>query len=151
MSDRSDDFFDTTGSWYRYEALRWQRYAREPPLVSGTVLLIAVSTLVLAGFVTADAYALTTTPVKVTVTQVNWFVGNFSVGNQSGFQVAGGHDFALGLICEIFCPTFTGVTVAAPFSLVNDTIAYPWFEYVNLTVRAPGSAFDGPLTITLQV
>ena len=151
MSGRWGDYFDSAGSPYQYEVLRWQRYARQRPLVSGTVILIALASLVLVGFVAADANALYSLPVKVTVTQVNWFVGNYSVGNESGFTVPGGHEFSLGLVCEIFCPTFTGATVGAPFSLVNDTIAYPWFEYVNLTIKAPNSAFDGPLTITMQV
>jgi len=144
-------FSDPADSPYAYEVARWQRYAREPPLVSRNVLLIAVASMFLLGFVAADVGAISSTPVKVTVTQINWLIGNVSVGNASGFTVQGGHTFTLGLVCTIFCPYFSGVSVASPFALVNVTIAYPWFEYVNATIQAPGHAYDGPLNVSLSV
>lgn len=143
--------FDPAYSPYTYEAARWQRYAREPPLVKGNVLCIILASLVLLGFVAADVSALSAMPVKVTISEINWFIGNVSVANGSGFTVLGGHDFALRLVCTIFCPYFAGVQVAGPFTLVNATIAYPWFEYVNATIRAPSYAYDGPLNLTLTV
>lgn len=145
------DVFDPAYSPYTYEVARWQRYAHEPPLVSRNALCIALASVVLLGFIAADVGAATSLPVKVTITQVNWFVGNLSVGNESGFTVLGGHTFDLKLVCEIFCPYFSGLSVANPFTLVNVTVAYPWFEYVNATVQAPNHAYDGPLDATLIV
>jgi len=150
MSDSWDESFVPL-SPYAYEAHRWQRYASEPPIVSGAVCLIAVASLVLAGFVAADVGALSSTPVKVTVTQIRWFVGNASVGNQSGFTMRGGQSVSLSAVCQLFCPNFVGVTVDQPFTLVNYTIAYPWFEYLNVTVQAPSNSYTGPLTIVAQV
>jgi len=98
---------------------------------------------------TTSPCAATATPVKVTVTQVYWFDGNLSIGNGSGFTVGGGHMVSLGLVCEIFCPKFVGATVSSPFTLVSATFAYPWNEYVNVTAKAPTTAYTGPLTIVL--
>lgn len=135
---------------YTYEALRWQRYEHEPPVVSGSVLALALAGMLLLAFVVADVGVALSPPVKVTVTEVTWFSGNFSLGNGSGFMVAGGHTFSVGLVCEIFCPKFDGLTVSSPFTLVNDTIAYPWNEYVNVTAVAPATTYTGPLSIVLS-
>lgn len=137
-------------SWYAFEGQRWQRYEHEPPPVSGGVLAIAVAAIVLVSIGAADVGVALSPAVKVTVTQVNWFVGNLSVGNQSGFTMEGGHTVSLGLVCEIFCPKFDGMTISSPFTLVSDTIAYPWNEYVNVTVGAPASTYTGPLSIVLS-
>lgn len=130
---------------YLGESLR--PYLRITPAVAA----IAVTSLALTGLVAADIGAFESIPAKVSIQQVNWFVGNVSVGNESGFSILGGHTFPENLVCEIFCPQFGRASVNAPFTLVSATFAYPWFEYVNLTIRAPGSSFSGPLNITLTV
>lgn len=140
---------EISASPYSYEGVRWQRYGREPPLISRNAGVVLLAALLLTGFVVTDVGLASSLPAKVTVTQVNWFVGNLSAGNSSGFSVAAGHSFVVSLVCTIFCVQFVGVSVASPFSLVNDTITVAWFEYVNVTVRAPGSSFDGPLAVTL--
>lgn len=148
MRDGWAESFDPC-SPYAYEARRWQRYEHEPPLVTRSVLGIACASFVLLAVVATDVGVATAVPVKVTVTQVNWFVGNISIGNGSGFTVQGGRDVALGLVCEIFCPKFVGANVSSPFTLVNATFAYPWNEYANVTVRAPPSDYTGSLSIVL--
>ena len=151
MRDGWASYSDPAESPYASEAHRWQRYGREPPLVSGNVILVVVACFVLLGFISADVGALTSLPVKVTVTQVNWAVANLSLGNSSGFGVLAGHEFTVRLECEIFCVKFVGASVASPFVLVADSISFPWFEYVNVTLRAPSSAYQGPVNIALSV
>lgn len=142
---------DVSYSPYALEAHRWKRYEQEPPLVSNAVLSIGLAAFLLLALISADVGAYNSIPVKVTISQVNWFVGNVSVGNQTGFNVAGGHQFAQNLVCELFCYEFSGATVGSPFTLVSCTIQYPWFEYVNLTVQAPHFAYTGDLNITLKL
>jgi hypothetical protein len=151
MSNRWASFYDASASPYAFEAQRWLRYEREPPLLSRVAVYLVLASLLLLVFVSADVGAYYSLPVKVTITQVHWYIGNFSLGNQSGFAVQGGHDFSRNLVCELFCVRFTGVSVNSPFVLVNDTIAFPWFEYVNMTIRAPNFAYDGPLDLTLSI
>ncbi len=150
MRDGVAAFYDpyaTALSRRRWEAGRGSGKRR---LTKG-VLSIVVAGGLLVGLVAADASVYYALPVKVTVTEVRWFVGNYSVGNQSGFSIESGQKFTQDLVCEIFCPAFTGVAIGSPFALVNDTFAYPWFEYANLTIAAPNSAYTGPLTIVLEV
>jgi hypothetical protein len=139
-----------------YAAEYWRRRWNEghrtgrKRLTKGVIALV-IASAVLIGLLAADAHAFYSLPAKVTITQVQWFVGNLSVGNQSGFSVAAGHQFTESVVCQIFCGVFTGVAVGSPFVLVNDTLAYPWFEYANVTIAAPSAAYTGPLTIDLEV
>jgi hypothetical protein len=119
--------------------------------ISAAAAAIAVAGLFLVGLVAADVATYEALPVKVAITQVNWLVGNISVGNVSGFTVTGGHTFPEDLECEIFCPAFHHASVNAPFVVESSTFAYPWFEYVNLTIQAPGTPYSGPLDITLSL
>jgi hypothetical protein len=119
--------------------------------IPATVAAVAIAAMFLIGLVAADVATYEALPVKIAITQVNWLVGNVTVGNVSGFTVAGGHVFPENLECEIFCPVFHTARVNAPFTVLSSTFAYPWYEYVNLTIQAPGSAYSGPLNITLSV
>lgn len=141
MRNLSAAFYDP----YLGESLRW------PRRITPAIAAIGVTSLVLVGFVAADLNALEAVPVKVSIQQVNWLIGNVSVGNESGFTILGGHTFPENLVCEIFCPPFGHASVSAPFTIVTATVAYPWYEYVNLTIRAPASPYSGPLNITLTV
>lgn len=144
-------FYDPYVGPYAPDLRRWPRYLRRKRLLTKGVVLIALASLLLLVFVAADVNAYYSLPVKVTVTEIHWFVGNVSVGNASGFSVKGGQEFSENLVCTLFCPTFVGESVNSPFVLVNLTITYPWFEYANATFRAPNSAYTGPLDIVLRV
>ncbi len=111
---------------------------------------LVLAVLVLIVLVAADVNAYASLPTKVTITGVDWRVGNVSLGNQSGYRALGGHEVHQNLVCEIFCVPFDRASVNAPFVVVSATFAYPWYEYVNLTIRAPDSAYSGPLVITLS-
>lgn len=152
MREGLSAFYDPQASPYYYEAQRWLRdeAAPHPPVGRGAVA-IAVAGLLLLGFVAADASAYFSLPTKVTITEVQWYVANYSLGNQSGFSVLSGHAFTEDAVCEIFCVAFTGAVVDSPFVLENATFAYPWFEYANLTIRAPDASYSGPLEIHFEV
>jgi len=149
MRDGVAAFYDPYASPFSVEGRLGLRYRRSIPLVSNQVLALAVAAVALLAFVVADVGAFEAVPVKVTVTQVQWMVGNFSLANGSGFTVRAGTEFPLRAVCEVFCVPFTAVTVNAPFSLLNATIAYPYYEYVNVTIRAPAHAYSGPVTLDL--
>ena len=150
MRDGVAVFYDPYSSPYALERRRWGRHAPDSAFhLSRAAIAVALAGTVLLGLLAADASAFYASPVKVTVTEIQWFVGNYSVGNQSGFSIVGGHTFTESLVCQLFCPEFTGARISSPFALVNDTLAYPWYEYANLTIRAPSSAYSGPLDITL--
>lgn len=149
MRDAVAAFYDPYARGFTVR--RWIRSVTTHRRFGWGALAIALVSVLLVGLVAADASAFYSIPTKVTITGIQWFVGNFSVGNQSGFTVLGGHTFVEQLVCQIFCPTFTSATINSPFALVNDTLAYPWFEYANLTVRAPTSAYSGPLSIAFGV
>ena len=150
MRDGVAAFYDPYAS--ALSRRRWEtgRSSGKRRLTKGVLSILLASGL-LVGLVAADASVYYAVPAKVTVTEVHWFVGNYSVGNQSGFGIESGQKFTQDLVCEIFCPVFTGVAIGDPFALVNDTFAYPWYEYANLTIVAPSSAYAGPLTIVLEV
>ena len=118
------------------------------PFVLRAALVVAVLVLIVLVAVDLNAYA--NLPTKVTITGVDWRVGNVSLGNQSGYRALGGHEVHQNLLCEIFCVPFDRASVNPPFVVVSSTFAYPWYEYVNLTIRAPDSAYSGPLVITLS-
>jgi hypothetical protein len=152
MRDGVAVFYDPYSSPYALRSRRWGRRNSDSPLhLSKGAVLIGLAGILLLGLLVADASALYATPVKVTVTEIQWFVGNYSVGNQSGFTIAGGHTFSESLTCQLFCPTFKSARVNAPFTLVSDTFAYPWYEYANLTIQAPNSDYSGPLDITFPI
>ena len=141
-------FDSPDSSPYSYEAQRWTRYGEERPFRASTVAF-AVAGLVLAILVSADVQAALAGPTEVQITKVNWRVGDYLLGNESGFTVGPGQAFPLRLTCVIFCPPFDRASVNVPFALVNASFAYPWYEYVNLTIRAPSAAYTGPLNISL--
>ena len=133
-----------------YDPYLWQA-PRRRSRISLVVVALVIAVLVLLALIAADVAAYEAIPPKVTVTAVTWYVEGFLLGNESGFTVVGGHSFEQKLVCEIFCANFDRASVNPPFSLSRASYAYPWFEYVNLTVVAPGAAYDGPLNITLGV
>jgi hypothetical protein len=133
-----------------YDPYDWQPWPT-PRRVRPVYLAIVIAVLVLMALIAADVAAYEAIPAKVTVTAVDWYVGDLLVGNESGFVIAGGHSVVERLECSIFCPMFRQVSVGAPFTLVGATIANPWFEYVNATIQAPDSAYQGPMALTLSV
>jgi hypothetical protein len=133
-----------------YDPYVWQT-ARSPRRISLGIAAVVIGVLVLLALIAADVSAYEAIPAKITIERVDWMVGNFSIGNSSGFTTLSGHAFPENLVCEIFCPNFDRASVSSPFTLASSSFAYPWFEYVNLTIQAPSSGYDGTLTITLGV
>jgi hypothetical protein len=128
------------------------KYRRKNKLhVNKLIIALVIALTILALLIGLDASAYYSIPVKVIITQINWFVGNFSLGNQSGFSITGGHEFISNAICAIFCVEFKSVDVSNPFILVNFTIQYPYFEYVNVTIQSPNVNYNGPLDIILGI
>lgn len=119
--------------------------------VSRLWLAVAVALVVLLFFVAADVAALTTPPVKVQVTAVNWVVEGSTIASTAGFTVHGSQKFLLTETCQIFCYNFKGAAVSAPFQLVALSIVNQPAQFTNLTIQAPSSAYVGPLTVTLVV
>ena len=149
MRDGWSETFDPS-SPYAYEARRWMGYERDPPFVSGTVLLIATVCLVLSGFIAADVGALANPPVSVQVTQVDWYVNGALLTTSGGFTVSTNQAFTLTLTCADVCMVLYSATVSPPFQFLSFSVAYHPIQYVNVTARAPSSGFDGPLAVTLQ-
>ena len=112
---------------------------------------IAVASVALILLLASDVAAIGSEPAIVQVSSVDWFAGNISLGNSSGFRVVGSQTFHLTETCELFCFNFRGATVSSPFELLRFTVTDVPIQYANLTIRAPGSSYDGPLTITLEV
>ena len=119
--------------------------------ISRIVLAMAVALLLLVVFVAADVAAIEAFPASVHVTEVNWFIGNQSIANISGFAAHSSQTFVLTETCELFCFNFNGATVSAPFQLVHVSIVNEPIQYTNLTIQAPASAYSGPLAIYLEV
>jgi len=150
MRDAWDDSFDSL-SPYAYEAHRWQRLEREPPLVRGTTLLVVAACLLLLGFVAADVGLYSSQPVTVNVTAVEWFIPGTPLATTAGFSLHGSSSVTVTLTCSSVCIRFSGATVESPFTLLGFSVVYHPDQYTNVTVRAPATAYTGPIAIQLNV
>jgi len=135
---------------YSYEAQRWTRYGEGPPFRASTAAIV-LGGLVLAILISADVQAALAQPTEVRITEVRWWVGTYLLGNSSGLTIGAGQQFPAQLVCTGLCLPFDRAGVNAPFTLLNSSFAFPWNEYVNLTIRAPSAAYSGPLNIDLQI
>ena len=114
-------------------------------------LAIGVAAVALLLLIGSDVVAFDDRIAAVEVTSVNWVVGGHSIASTEGFTAHTSERFLVAETCQIFCYNFDGATVNPPFQLVGMSIVNAPVQYTNLTVRAPGSAYSGPLTITLEV
>jgi len=112
-------------------------------------ILIAIGAILLIAFIAADVSAYENLNVDVTVTSVAWVVDGEALSTTPGFSMHGGQSTTLTGLCDSFCLRWVGATVSAPFTLVAFTVAYHSEQITNVTIRAPSSSYDGPLTITL--
>jgi len=116
------------------------------------VLALGTAALVLVVFVAADVSALQSRPALVQVTVVNWYAENALLTTSGGFTMHTSQTVTLSLTCSTFCYRFNGeASVNPPFQLLRFTVAYAPIQYANATVQAPGSGYDGPMTIDLGV
>lgn len=119
--------------------------------ISRMAVAIGLAGVALLVFVAADVSALSSLPARVTVTQVNWFVLGTLIGSSQGFSLYSSQSTELSETCTLFCYNVSGVSVAPPFALVKSTIENLPVQWINLTVKAPAAAYDGNLSITLEV
>jgi len=150
MPDRWAASFDDP-SPYAYEALRWQRYEHEPPLLRGKAILVVVAVLVLLGFLATDVAFYENLTAPVVVSYVSWTAEGQQFATSAGFTVHTSQAFNLTIKCTGFCYRFNGAIVGAPFHLISTQIFYYPTEILNLTLRAPSVGYTGPLAITLTV
>jgi hypothetical protein len=114
-------------------------------------VLLAVAGILLCVFIAADVAAYQSLPVNVQVTSVNWFVETEALTTTPGFSLHGSQTTTLTGTCSTLCYRIIGATASAPFTVVGFSVVYHPIQYTNVTVRAPSGAYDGPLTITLEV
>jgi hypothetical protein len=150
MGDEWAEPFDPC-SPYSYEAMRWQRYAHEPPLVSGRVLAIALAAVALIGFAATDLSLAENLSGSVQVTGVYWYAGGEQIGTSAGFTIHTSQQFNVAFRCTGLCYRYDEVSVGSPFSLVGTQFYYYPSEYVNVTAQAPSTGYSGPLSITLTI
>jgi hypothetical protein len=151
MRDEWSESFDLC-SPYSYEALRWKRYGREPPLVSGKIWLVAIAGLVLLGFLSADVALYEGSPtVVVQVTAVEWFIPGTSLATTAGFVMHASERVTVTLTCSTTCVRISGATVQSPFTLVGFSVVYHPDQYTNVTVQSPSTSYMGPIAIELSV
>ena len=112
---------------------------------------VGVAAVALTVLVAADVSALAAIPPVVRVTGVNWYSEGVLLTSSPGFSLRASQETVFPLVCEISCLAWGGASVSAPFVLVAFSVTGTWVQYTNLTVRAPATAYDGPLTITLSV
>ncbi|HXW67593.1 MAG TPA: hypothetical protein VEL82_06955 [Thermoplasmata archaeon] len=119
--------------------------------VPRVALAVGVAVVVLVVLIAADVGAIDGRTASVEVSSVSWYADTELLTTEPGFSTHGSSAVALSLSCDLICYRFDGVSVSAPFSLVSSSITEQPIQYVNVTVRAPASAFSGPLAITLSV
>jgi len=126
-------------------------FRRAPARIPLRLVALGCAALALVSFVAADVSAYESRPALVGVTVVNWDVGNQLLTTSGGFTLHGSQSTALSLSCSSLCFLITGATVSPPFVLTGFTTTNHPIQYTNVTVQAPNSAYNGPMTITLQV
>jgi hypothetical protein len=141
---------DFVASFYGgYEPVR--AYRAPSIRIPRTTLLIGVAVVALLVFVVADVYAFEGLAVPVRVTAVDWQFEGTELATSPGFTAHAGQVVSVSLVCSTICYRFASASVNAPFTLVAWSLSYHPDQYTNVTVRAPTSAYDGPLTVSLAV
>ena len=148
-----------TSGWARhdpvavfYGAYDQVPYRRRPSLrISKLGAAIAVSLVALTVFVAADVSAYSTATATVRVTEVSWESDGVLLTTSPGFSLHASQAALLPLVCAGLCLPWAGASVSAPFQLVNFSEVESSLQYTNVTIRAPSSPYDGPLTITLEL
>jgi len=107
--------------------------------------------LVLVAFVAADVSALSNGAATVQVTNVNWYALGGILVTTGGFSMPAHHSTVLTLTCTDLCFRVSGAVVSPPFTSTAFSVVYEPMQYVNVTVLAPSSSFQGPLSITLVI
>lgn len=142
---------DSVATFYGgYDQIGFRRIPHlRVPWVAGA---IGVTAIVLFGLVATDVSALVNPSVTIQVTGVNWYAEGGLLTTSPGFFLHASESITLTLTCSSVCFRFNGVaSVSSPFSLVGVSVTYAPIQYSNVTVKAPSTAYDGPLTITLGV
>ncbi len=122
-----------------------------PVHISRNAIVIGIAGLVLFAFVAADVSAFENPPVLVKVSNVNWYILGTLVTTSGGFTIRASQSTYLSLTCTGLCFEVVGVSVSSPFTLVNSTVVSAPVQWVNLTVKARSTAYDGNLSVTLAV
>lgn len=134
-----------------YDQIGLRRAARMRP--SAMAVAIGVAATALLVLVAADASAYAARPAIVQVTGVDWYgPGAILLLTSGGFRLTASATTTFSLTCDpttSICLPWNGATVSAPFSLVRFSAVAGPTDYTNLTIRAPASAYTGPLAITL--
>lgn len=141
---------DSVATFYgAYDQVGLRRLQRTRTPWVAVVLVLAV--LVLIGFVAADVAAYDAGAVTVRVTSVSWYAEGGLLTTSPGFSLHGSQAVTLTLTCNFICYQLSGASVNAPFQLVSFSVTNQPIQYANVTVQAPATSYDGPLTITLSV
>jgi hypothetical protein len=113
--------------------------------------ILAIAGILLVAFIAADVSAYQNLAVTVKVTSVEWFVEGEALTTSGGFSLHGSQSTTLSLTCSTVCYRFVGATASSPFTVLGFSVSYHPIQYTNVTVQAPTSAYDGPLSVTLEV
>lgn len=124
---------------------------RTPLHLPWMAVVLGVAVLTLLSLIAADVAAYEARPASVNLTAVDWYAGSEPLTTSAGFTVHASQSFLLTLTCTSVCYLFSGASVSAPFVLLAFSMTNHPIQYVNVTVQAPASGFQGILTITLAV
>ncbi len=139
---------DSVATFYGgYDQVAMRRFG--PARIPWTRVAIVVAAALLLLFVAADVAAFATPPATVRITEVAWYAEGGLLTSTSGGTVRAGATFVATLTCSTLCFRVSGVTAAEPFSVVSVSVVDSPLQWVNVTVRAPTSSYDGPLALTI--
>ncbi len=146
-----------TDGWVRHDPVAvfyggYDQVAFRPRVrraVPAVAVAMAVAVLTLTALIAADVAAYDAIPAVVRVTSVAWYANGTLLATSAGFSMRASQQTVFPIVCELFCVVWSGATVSAPFVLVGFAETNGFVQYTNLTVRAPSTAYDGPLAITL--
>lgn len=148
-----------TDSWVRHDPVAvfyggYDQVALRPTArraVPKLAVAVGVAAVALTVLVAADVSALAAIPPVVRVTGVDWYSEGVLLTTSAGFSLRASQETVFPLVCEVSCVAWGGASVSAPLVLVGFSVTDTAAQYTNLTVRAPATAYDGPLAITLTV
>ncbi len=139
---------DSVATFYGgYDQVALRRHV--PSRVPWVRVALVLAVVLLLVFVAADVAAIASGPVTVRVTSIDWYAEGGLLASTSGLSVRGGTTFVASLSCTTLCFRVLGVTAAAPFEVSQLSVVDSPLQWVNVTVRAPTSAYVGPLALTL--
>jgi len=141
---------DAVATFYGgYDRARFIRTSRVRIPVGAVA--IGLAAVVLLAFVAADVTAYHNATTPVVVTSVEWYAMGQLLTTSAGFTLHISQTFPLTLACYSLCYRFNSVTVGAPFQVTSSHIVWQPVEYVNATVQAPATGYNGPLIVYLGV